>query len=82
MIITPFDIVNILTAATPIVVSMFTGHPENKKKEDSKEYNSEPKVVINNNFYTRTEEEAIKAASKVNEDFVNFVKNSSNRYTL
>ena len=79
----PVNIVDVLTAAAPIVATLAT--VANKKSENNNGKDS-PKtnvsVTINNNFYTKSQEEAVAAASTIQKQMVDSFSSSGNRYIL
>lgn len=79
---TPLDIVNVLTAAAPIVatVASATKKSENIERKDKEEKTIN--VTINNNFYTNSESQAMEAASKVQEQVISSLNSSGPRYML
>ena len=85
MIMTPFDIVSVLTAAAPIAASLASIANKNSSEEEkkNKENSSKPvNVTINNHFYTNSEEEAKVAASKIQDQLIECIVSSKNRYII
>mgnify|MGYP003310958325 CR=1 FL=1 len=85
---TPFDIVNVLSAVAPIVTSIASvvnGSDNSEKITERKEIvpvtNNSVSVTINNNFYTNSEREAKQIACDMQNDLLNAIS-SSNRYRL
>lgn len=84
---TPFDIINVLTAVAPIVTSIASvvGSDNSEKiierKENPNVTNNTMSITINNNFYTSTEREAKQIACNMQNDLLNAIS-SGDRYKL
>lgn len=80
---TPIDIVNVLTAATPIVASMASIAKENSEMKARN--NIQPaniNITIHNHFYNNSEYEALMKASKLQNEVVGNVASSGSRFSL
>lgn len=80
---TPLDIINVLTAAAPIVASVasIANTPEPVIHKENPNVTNNISITVNNHFYTGTEREAIDTASRLQNDLIGNVT-SDNRYTL
>ena len=82
---TPLDIVEVLTAAAPIVASV-TNNMTSKNKCGNIDRKENPvmniSITINNNFYTKSNEEALTAAAKIQEQVMGGIASSNNHYIL
>ena len=74
------DITKILTAAAPIVASIVAIC--NKSENNDRKDKSEPSVIINNTFYTNSEQDAYRAAKIIKEQVANSAYYSETRYML
>ena len=80
---TPIDIVNVLTAATPIVASVASIAKNNAENNERK--NIQPtniNITINNHFYNNSEYEAVMKASKLQNDVIGGITSSGPRFSL
>lgn len=85
---TLFDIVNVLSAVTPIVTTIASAvsgndEPERviERKENPSVTNNSVSITINNNFYTTSEREAKQIACDMQNELLNAIS-SGNRYRL
>ena len=84
----PINIIDVLTAATPIVASVANIVTSNKKSDNAQEINTtkQPNNTINinitNHFYTNCEQDSYKVAKTVEEQVKNSVIESGIRYLL
>ena len=82
---TPLDIVNVLTAAAPIVASVAsianTPEPEIRKETPIVTNTNNISVTVNNYFYTNSEREAMSAASAMQGEIIGAIT-SGTRYML
>lgn len=81
----PSDIATILTAAAPIVASIASSVSANNKSEESQKGGTSEKsvnVTINNHFYTNSEQDAIRAATQIQNQVVSSVVPYGRRYEL
>lgn len=79
----PIDIVNVLSAATPIVASITTAVKQNAEAEEKK--NTPPttiNITINNHFYNNSEFEAMMKASKLQNKVIEEVVCKEPRFSL
>lgn len=79
----PIDIVNVLSAATPIVASITTAVKQNAEAEEKK--NTPPtniNITINNHFYNNSESEALMKAAKLQNKIIEEVACSTPRFKL
>lgn len=84
MVITPLDITKILQAAAPIAASV-ASIANNKSEVKEKEIKQEPikiNVTVNNTFYTRTENESVALAEKLQEKVIDEAIQTGSRYLL
>lgn len=80
---TPIDIVNVLTAATPIVASVASIAKKGAEAYEKK--NIQPtsiNITINNHFYNNSEYEAVMKASKMQNDAITSIASNGPRFTL
>ena len=80
---TPIDIVNVLTAATPIVASVASiakNNAENNERQNIQPTNIN--ITINNHFYNNSEYEAVMKASKLQNDVIGGITSSGPRFSL
>ena len=82
---TPLDIVNVLTAAAPIVatVASIANKPEQivEVRKEQPNITNNISVTYNNYFYTSSPQEAMGLASQMQRQMPNFIP-SENRYSL
>lgn len=81
---TPLDIIEVLTAATPIVASVTNMASKNKSENNDRKENPAMNIsiTINNNFYTSSEREAMMAASKLQDQLLSGIAAANNRYIV
>lgn len=80
---TPIDIVNVLTAATPIVASVASiakNNAENEKKNETQPTNIN--ITINNHFYNNSEREAMMNASRMQNEVIGAIASNETRFRL
>lgn len=79
----PIDIVNVLSAATPIVASITTAVKQNAEIQEKK--NTPPtniNITINNHFYNNSEFEALMKASQLQNKVIEEAVCSEPRFSL
>ena len=75
---TPMDIVNVLTAATPIVASVATIAKNNNRNIQPANIN----ITINNHFYTNSNYESMMKASQIQNEVINGIASKGPYFSL
>ena len=81
----PFNIIDVLTAATPIVASVATMVTNKDKPEEKENKEKQPTTIninITNHFYVNSDEDAIHAANVIEKNIKVSMLQSGIRYII